>query len=344
MFKAKTLAALVSAAFLSAALPGSALAQDAETTPEGDEWSLTEYTSDGSLTAVPSGVEPSLLLEEGQATGSGGCNSFFGTYALDGALISFGQELGRTEMFCEGDPQVVEDAYLSTLPTVTSWAAEDGSLRLLDDSETVVLVFGAADTGTPATDLDAVLAALETLTLQVGGLEDRIVALETDASEATPSEPKKPKKPRAPFVKGKVKSEFPDWMRDELRPEAERSDEKNREIADWKDRSKSETGLRVYARRGYCELKPDADPSEELTDKDFRKGRGDAVLIAELPADATSYQPDHAAIDVALPEAPESEYSADQFYDLRVSAFNDVGESKPVRVASYFLTPEFNCP
>jgi len=341
MFKAKSLAALVGAALLSAALPGSAMAQDAATTPEGEEWILIEYTSDGSLTAVPSGVEPTLLLEEGQATGSGGCNSFFGTYALDGALISFGQEFGRTQMFCEGDPQVVEDAYLSTLPTVTSWALEDGALRLRGDDETDLLVFGAADAGMPDTDIDAVLAALETLTLRLGGLEDRIVALETGVSEAKPV---KPKKPRAPAKRGKVKTEFPDWMRDELRPEAERSDEKNREVADWRDRSKSETGVRVYARRGYCELKPDADPSEELTDKDFRKGRGDAVLIDELPADTTSYQPDHAAIDAALPEAPESEYSADQFYDLRVSAFNDVGESKPVRVASYFLTPEFNCP
>jgi hypothetical protein len=50
------------------------------------------------------------------------------------------------------------------------------------------------------------------------------------------------------------------------------------------------------------------------------------------------------AIDAALPEAPESPYSNDQFYDLSVSAYNDDGESKRVRVGSFFLTPEFRCP
>jgi hypothetical protein len=63
-----------------------------------------------------------------------------------------------------------------------------------------------------------------------------------------------------------------------------------------------------------------------------------------LPADTSSYQPDHAAIDAALPAAAESPYSNDEFYDLVVSAFNEAGESKTKLVASYYLTPEYRCP
>lgn len=190
-------------------------------------------------------------------------------------------------------------------------------------------------------DLASVLAALDALTLRLEDLESRFDDLESEDG-ATP--PKKPKKPKAPTKKGRVKAEAPDWMRDEFRPEADRSEEKNREVAKWQDKAKDETGYKVYARRRFCELKSDADPARELTQKDFMKGRGENVQIDELPADTSSYRPDHAAIDAALPAAPVSDFSQDQFYDLLVSAYNDVGESKTKLVASYFLTPEFNCP
>jgi len=335
--------ALVSAALLGATLPGAVTAQDAEVTPEGAGWSLTEYSSDGVLTAVPEGVPASLLLEDGQATGSGGCNSFFGTYTIDGSSIAFGEDIGQTLRGCEGEAQAVEDAYLAALPVVAAWSIEEGALRLADESGTPLLVYGGTTGDIVSGDTGSILAALALLTEQVAALDARISTLEGGDGEGTTAEPR-PKRPRSPRVTGKVKTQFPDWMRDELRPEAERSEEQNRETASWTDRAADETGFNVYARRGYCELKPSADPAEELTDKDFRKARGEAVLIDELAADTTSYQPDHAAIDAALAAAPESPYSTDEFYDLLVSAVNDVGESKPVKVASFFLTPEFNCP
>jgi hypothetical protein len=44
-------------------------------------------------------------------------------------------------------------------------------------------------------------------------------------------------------------------------------------------------------------------------------------LVDELPPDARSYQPDHAAIEARLQAAPASPYSEGQFY-LLVSAFD----------------------
>ena len=344
MDRARFSVAIASIALLAATLPGAALAQDAAATPEGTEWSLTEYSSDGTLAAVPTDVGATLLLEDGLATGFGGCNSFFGSYSIDGQAIELGQEMGQTRKLCEGEAQAVEDAYLAALPTVTAWSIDDGALQLRDESGSALLIYGEASQDFSAAGSGSILAALALLTEQMATLEERIVVLEDGDGGATTIEPEEPRSPRVPRAADKVKTQFPDWMRDELRPESERSEERNRETATWTDRADDETGFRVYARRGYCQLKPSADPAAELTGEDFRKARAEAVLVDEVAADTTSYRPDHAAIDAALPAAPESPYSNDQFYDLLVAAVNDVGESRAVRVASWFLTPEFNCP
>ena len=105
-----------------------------------------------------------------------------------------------------------------------------------------------------------------------------------------------------------------------------------------------ETGYRVYARRGYCQLRPGTDISQRLNEGDFRRGRSEPVQVDELPADIARYRPDHGAIDETLPLAPDTPYSNDQFYDLYVAAFNDAGESRRVLIGSFFLTPEFRCP
>ena len=39
---------------------------------------------------VPEGVTPTLRLEDGQVSGSTGCNSFSGSYTLDATSLTFG--------------------------------------------------------------------------------------------------------------------------------------------------------------------------------------------------------------------------------------------------------------
>ena len=75
-----------------------------------------------------------MLLEGGLASGSGGCNTFSGTYALDGTTLMFGEEISTTLMLCEESVQAVEDAYLSALPEVVGWTMSDGVLQLSDES------------------------------------------------------------------------------------------------------------------------------------------------------------------------------------------------------------------
>lgn len=124
----------------------------AESEPEpaeltGIEWRLTSITADGTTSVFPDGVTSTLLMEAGEAGGAGGCNGFFGSYHVDGLLLSFGP-IGSTQMFCEGPEQAVEDAYLAALGEVAYWGiTDDGSLSLQDAEQMEVLSFTSAGTG-----------------------------------------------------------------------------------------------------------------------------------------------------------------------------------------------------
>ena len=325
---------------LAVALPGSALAQNAPASPEGAAWELAAYLDGSEMVAVPADLSATLMLADGTASGSAGCNQFSGSYEIDGASLTIAPEMAMTMMACEPPAEALEAAYMGLLPTTASWESADDGLRLLDAEDAVILEYTG---GEP--DLATVVTLLEALRLEVGELRSRVDALEaTPASdgEAKSGGNKPAAKTTAPRSRGKVETQFPAWMREGVPPDE--IDNLNREVVRWRDRSDDEDGFRVYARRGYCELKPGADPNQALDEDDFRLARSKAVMLDELPAGTTRYRPDHAAIDAALPEAPRSPYSNDQFYDLYVSAYGDAGESKRVRVGSFFLTPEFRCP
>ena len=83
----KSRAGALAASMLLGALPGVALAQDAEAeiTPEGVEWTLTTLAGD----AVPAEVETTLFLSGGEVVGNAGCNSYFGSYEIDGDALTF---------------------------------------------------------------------------------------------------------------------------------------------------------------------------------------------------------------------------------------------------------------
>lgn len=78
---------------------------------------------------APADAVPTLLLEEGNASGFGGCNTFRGGYELDGDSISLGP-LAATLMACEEPKLAAEAAYLPALEAADSWAFEGGDLVL----------------------------------------------------------------------------------------------------------------------------------------------------------------------------------------------------------------------
>jgi len=95
---------------------------------EGTAWTLVSGVE------APADATPTLTLEEGAASGFGGCNTFRGGYEVDGESISVGP-LAATLMACEEPKMAAEGAYLPALEAADAWAVSDGELVLSSDGE-----------------------------------------------------------------------------------------------------------------------------------------------------------------------------------------------------------------
>ena len=122
--------------------PAMAVAQDGTAALEGTDWQLTQLATDGVLAPVADGVTPTMLLEDGAASGSAGCNQWFATYTLDGDSLSFAAP-GTTLMLCPEPAASVETAFLADLALVDAWAIDGTTLTLLDASAAPILEYTA---------------------------------------------------------------------------------------------------------------------------------------------------------------------------------------------------------
>ena len=97
---------------------------------EDYEWVLTSYTTAGENKAVLPDIEVTVFFdsEENQLSGNGGCNSYGGSYEVDGMDISVTGPLYRTEMWCGDEIGEQENMYLDALQSAGSYQIEHGSL------------------------------------------------------------------------------------------------------------------------------------------------------------------------------------------------------------------------
>lgn len=107
---------------------------------EGPTWTLVSYAADGDQLPVPDGVEATATFADGTVQGSSGCNSFNGSYELDGDGLTFGP-LASTLMACEPPQSDVEAAVFAGLDATTSYRLEDGTLMLLDEAGAELLEY-----------------------------------------------------------------------------------------------------------------------------------------------------------------------------------------------------------
>lgn len=157
-------AALPVALLLVGVLSGTALANEGPGAPplidpnpsagalslEGTEWLLVKARLSGAYADIPDEVEATLLMADGKAGGSGGCNQWFADYVLDGQALTFGP-IGSTLMLCEGVGGDVETFYLADLASVTGWAIDGTTLTLSGDIGPVLAFEPRAASG-PAID------------------------------------------------------------------------------------------------------------------------------------------------------------------------------------------------
>ena len=172
----KRLVGLLVALSLVAGLPIMTSAQDDSETPEGTDWSLTSYLSDDSADemTVPFGVVATLRMEDGEATGSGGCNAFNGSYRLREDSLIFSDQLTRTLKLCEDEVQDVEDIYLSNLPKVSTWTITNGVLELYDEFDDVILTFEVPNVVLTAGQLASLMDTITQMQADIAAVDQRV--------------------------------------------------------------------------------------------------------------------------------------------------------------------------
>lgn len=102
---------------------------------EATNWQLLFYRK----THVIEGTSITAHFENGEITGTAGCNSYFGSFEADGENLSI-NSLGNTEMFCMEPEGVMEQEifYLESLRDAQRYDISDGRLTVFrSDHETL---------------------------------------------------------------------------------------------------------------------------------------------------------------------------------------------------------------
>lgn len=111
----------------------------ASTALEGTEWTLLSLNGERPI----AGTELTLEFHSGnEIDGSAGCNSFGGTYAVDGNSLTI-TELYHTEMACTEPDGVMEQeqTYVELLRQTAGYTVTDDELTLVNDAGDTILTF-----------------------------------------------------------------------------------------------------------------------------------------------------------------------------------------------------------
>lgn len=106
----------------------------------GTRWVLTDLNG-----AAPiADHAPTLEFgADGQATGMGSCNQYFGSYTIDGGTLNFGQ-LGSTMMACEDPVMQQEISFLQTLGTAAIFTVAGDTLTITTAADATLTFTRAA--------------------------------------------------------------------------------------------------------------------------------------------------------------------------------------------------------
>jgi heat shock protein HslJ len=105
---------------------------------QGTQWVVATL---GGEPPLPGRV-PSAEFSVDQISGSAGCNTYFGAYAVSGSEIII-SDVASTEMWCMEPEGVMdqEQAFLAALASAASYRIAGERLELLDGTGGVILIF-----------------------------------------------------------------------------------------------------------------------------------------------------------------------------------------------------------
>ncbi|MFQ5942689.1 MAG: META domain-containing protein [Anaerolineales bacterium] len=108
---------------------------------EGTVWELESFqNSDGETIGVIPNSGARAEFENSEVSGTSGCNSFFGSYEVDGNSISIGP-LGSTLMGCLGPLGEQEIGFMASFGSAATYEISGDTLTLSNDNGEVVVTF-----------------------------------------------------------------------------------------------------------------------------------------------------------------------------------------------------------
>ena len=109
----------------------------------GSDWDVISYNNGkGGVVSVISGTSISASFgEDGQVSGSAGCNDYFGPYTTEGSAISIGPLAATRKLCVDEDVMTQEGAYLSALETAATYKITGDRMEMRREDGALVANF-----------------------------------------------------------------------------------------------------------------------------------------------------------------------------------------------------------
>jgi len=111
----------------------------------GTKWQMQDYADPAITTGMTSVGQDTIVTiefgEDDKVSGSGGCNSYQGTYTVDGDSLTFGP-LATTMMACSEPEGImeVEAVVMGLLQSAAGYKIDGGQLHILNDKGYLVIL------------------------------------------------------------------------------------------------------------------------------------------------------------------------------------------------------------
>jgi len=137
----------------------------------GSQWRLDSFGKAGDGEPVVDGTTITIQFgTDGRASGSSGCNSYNGSYHVEGEHLSFGQMISTMRACVEPKANEQEQKYLASLRAVTLFSISESRLVLSDGGEVALNFTDQSKTTDQQKSSDG---PAEMLTSYFGAINDR---------------------------------------------------------------------------------------------------------------------------------------------------------------------------
>ena len=103
-------------------------------------WALSSVTGAAGITLPTGGRIEITFTSDGKVSGQGACNSYSGSYTVNGQTIVF-SPLASTQKACAAPLMAIDTAYFAALQVMTSWQISGSNLTLTGSGGKVSLVY-----------------------------------------------------------------------------------------------------------------------------------------------------------------------------------------------------------